>query len=58
MNTSPLTEWEGAEAYFTLANSGVGTVFCLLLSVAVVVGAIWYGTHHESKDFEKFESKG
>lgn len=58
MNTSPITQWEGAEAYFTFANSGFGTAVCLLASVAIVIAAIWYGTHHESRDFEKFHGKG
>ena len=57
MNTSPITQWDGAEAYFTFANSGFGTGLCLLLSMAVVVGAIWYGTHHETKDMERARGK-
>ncbi|MCE7028056.1 hypothetical protein [Jiella avicenniae] len=58
MNTSPITQWDGVETYFTFAGSGFGTMVCLLASVAVVVAAIWYGTHHESRDFEKFHGKG
>ncbi|MBP0616820.1 hypothetical protein [Jiella mangrovi] len=57
MNTSPITQWEGVEAYFTLAHSGFGTVLTLIVSVALVAGAIWYGTHHESRDFAKFTKK-
>lgn len=58
MNTSPITQWDGTEAYFTFAHSGFGTAVCLIASIAIVVGAIWYGTRHESRDFAKFHGKG
>ena len=57
MNAWPITQWEGAEAYFTFAASGFATVLTLLVSVALVAGAIWYGTHHETRDFAKFLKK-
>ncbi|ESR25670.1 hypothetical protein [Lutibaculum baratangense] len=54
MNSSPLTSWDGAEAYFTFAGSGLGTGFWLLVAVVLVAGSIWYGTRHEARDFAKW----
>ncbi|EAU42082.1 hypothetical protein FP2506_16654 [Fulvimarina pelagi HTCC2506] len=53
MNTSPITKWEVAEAYFTFANSSFGISVCFAASVAIVAFSIWYGTWHETKDFAK-----
>ena len=37
MNTSPITTWEGAEAYFTFANKPA--VLMILSAIGVLVGA-------------------
>ncbi len=55
MHSSPVSAWDGAEAYFTFAHSGFGIGVMLLLSAALVVGSIWYGTRHESRDFAKWQ---
>ncbi|MER0240031.1 hypothetical protein [Fulvimarina sp. MAC8] len=56
MNTSPITDWEGAGAYFTFADSSLGIAVCLAASAAIVAFSIWYGTRHESRDFKKHTS--
>ena len=40
MNASPITTWEGAEAYFTFANNPTALAIILGLSVVVTVGVI------------------
>ncbi|MBO0906406.1 hypothetical protein [Jiella sonneratiae] len=57
MNSSPITSWDGATAYFTFADSGLGLWLSLIGSVALLVAIIWYGTRHESRDFAKFLKK-
>lgn len=48
---SPITSWEGAEAYFTFADSGGTLGFWLLVSIALVIGVITATYAHESKSF-------
>ncbi len=47
MNTSPITTWEGAEAYFTFANSPGMISIILILSVIATFGAIAVAAIHE-----------
>jgi hypothetical protein len=51
MNTSPITSWEGAEAYFTFAESPVAMGIILTLAIAATVGAVVATIHHENKTF-------
>ena len=47
MNTSPIDTWEGAEAYFTYADSPGMISLILLLSVIVTFGTIVLAAIHE-----------
>jgi hypothetical protein len=51
---SPITSWEGAEAYFTGAG-GATPALLLILAVAFTVAAIVYGARHESHAYAKCE---
>ena len=53
MNTSPVTEWEGTEAYFTFADSPTMLGIILLLSVAVTIGCIVISSKHETESAKK-----
>ncbi|MFN3537389.1 MAG: hypothetical protein ACK4Y4_08095 [Brevundimonas sp.] len=49
---SPITSWDGAEAVFTGAGSAMPGLF-LILSIAMVLGALWWGARHESEAYER-----
>ncbi len=51
MNTSPITTWEGAEAYFTFADSPVAMMIILSLAVAATVGTIIASIKHENDTY-------
>lgn len=51
---SPISSWEGAEAYFTGAGGGSPTLLLVLAVVATVV-AIVLGARHESHSYSKLE---
>jgi hypothetical protein len=51
---SPITSWDGAEAYF-IGAGGVGLVLFLVLAVTFVVVALVYGARHESHAYDKCE---
>lgn len=53
MNTSPITSWEGAEAYFTWADSPGMMTLILLVAVAITFGAIVAAAVHEKHAYEK-----
>lgn len=48
---SPITTWEGAEAYFTFADSPGAMGFILVLSIAVTVLAIVVSAIHEKNSY-------
>ena len=50
---SPIESWEGAEAYFTSAQSSGMTGLFLLAAVAIVVGVIAVTVVHENKSFAR-----
>ena len=54
---SPIESWEGAEAYFTFANSPGLTGLFLFAAVAVVVGVIAVTMNHEKKSFASLKEK-
>ena len=54
---SPIESWEGAEAYFTFANSPGLTGLFLFAAVAVVVGVIAITMNHEKKSFASLQEK-
>ncbi|KAB8137459.1 hypothetical protein F9U64_09475 [Gracilibacillus oryzae] len=53
MNTSPISTWEGAEAYFTFASNSVGLMICLLAAVAIVGVLIVTMFRHEQHSFQR-----
>ena len=56
MNTSPITKWEGAEAYFTFADNPTVVLGLLTLSVVIVVGSLIFGSFHEKECYVKVEN--
>jgi hypothetical protein len=57
MNTSPITTWEGAEAYFTFADQPATLVVLFLAAVAVCVGGIISMITHENHSYKKLNGK-
>ena len=49
MDTSPITTWEGAEAYFTFADKPALLVAITLAGVAVCLWTICSMAAHENK---------
>jgi len=57
MNTSPVTSWEGAEAYFTFGPNSLGVWLSLALGVALFVAFIAYSIRHEKHSFKESVAK-
>ncbi len=57
MNTSPITAWEGAEAYFTFADKPAILVFLVLAAAAVCIGGIVSMIRHENYAYKKLDGK-
>lgn len=55
MNGSPITSWEGVEAYYTFADSPGAIALFLVLGIAVLVGVIANSAIHETKAFKRFQ---
>jgi hypothetical protein len=55
MNGSPIATWEGAEAFFTFADSPVLIVVFLLLTLLVTCGVIAHSAKHETAAFKRYE---
>ncbi len=55
MNVSPITSWEGVEAYFTFADSPVAMVLILSLAVAVTFGTILHSVKHENSTYIDYQ---
>lgn len=55
MNSSPITSWEGAAAYFTFADSPMVIAFLFILAVVVAFGTIGIMMQHEKESFDKYE---
>lgn len=53
MNTSPITNWDGAEAYFTFGPDSAGLYITLALAVLVFVGFIVRMIMHENHNFTR-----
>lgn len=51
MNASPITSWEGAEAYFTFADSPAAISLILGIAVAVTVIVVIASIIHENKTY-------
>ncbi len=53
--SSPITSWEGVEAYFTFADSPGIVGFILCVSIAVTVYAIVATIKHESESYIEYK---
>jgi hypothetical protein len=51
MNASPITTWEGAEAYFTFADNPTAMTMILGLAVAVTIIAVVASIIHENQTY-------
>jgi uroporphyrinogen-III synthase len=57
MDTSPITSWEGAEAYFTFADKP-GIMYAILAAAVIICfGTIVMAAIHETDAFKKIEGK-
>jgi hypothetical protein len=54
MNGSPITAWEGAEAYYTFADRPVLIILGLVLTAIITIGVIVHSAKHETKAFKRF----
>lgn len=57
MNGSPITSWEGAEAYFTFADRPDAVMFFLVLAVVVTIGVIGSMIWHEKHSFTRIKGE-
>ncbi|MEO1207500.1 MAG: hypothetical protein AAFV45_14330 [Pseudomonadota bacterium] len=53
---SPVTDWEGVEAYFTFADNPTVMFAILILSVVLTILAIVKGGIHESESYKKIKN--
>jgi hypothetical protein len=54
MNGSPITAWEGVEAYYTFADQPFLVFVGLVLTAIITVGVIIHSAKHETKAFKRF----
>jgi len=52
---SPISTWEGAEAYFT-GFGGASTMVVFLIAVLVTAGAIYFGHRHEEHAYKNLKN--
>jgi hypothetical protein len=57
MNSSPITTWEGAEAYFTFADKPGVLYVILAIAVMLAFGTIIKAGLHEIEAFKKINGK-
>lgn len=57
MDSSPITTWEGAGAYFTFADMPGVLYLILALAVIACFGTIVMAAKHETEAFEKIKGK-
>jgi len=57
MNLSPITSWEGAEAYFTFADKPAVMYAILAAAVIICFGTIIMAGIHETEAFKKLDGK-
>ena len=57
MDSSPITSWEGAAAYFTFADMPGVLYLILALAVIACFGTIVMAAKHETEAFKKIEGK-
>lgn len=54
MNASPITDWEGAEAYFTFADKPAVLMLILVAAMAFTAYAIVSAFTHESDSYQDY----
>ena len=54
MNGSPVTAWEGVEAYYTFADRPFLIAVALILTAIITVGVIIHSAKHETEAFKRF----
>ena len=54
MNASPITSWEGAEAYFTFADKPAVIILILVAAISFTVYAIISAFVHESDSYQDY----
>jgi hypothetical protein len=54
MNGSPLTAWEGVEAYYTFADRPFLIALGLAAMAIVTLGVIIHSAKHETAAFKRF----
>jgi hypothetical protein len=52
---SPITSWDGAEAYFSFASSPGLMALFLVASAVITFGTILVAGHHESECYKKIK---
>jgi hypothetical protein len=57
MNTSPITTWDGAAAYFTFADKPIVMYLILAAAIVITFGTIIMAGIHEIEAFKKLEDK-
>lgn len=57
MNSSPISTWEGAAAYFTFADNPYVLGLIFVLAVIVTVGVTGAMIVHEKHSFERLSNK-
>ncbi len=55
MNASPITNWEGAQAYFMFADNPTMLTVILGLAVTVTVGTIIASYKHEQQTYIDYQ---
>jgi hypothetical protein len=54
MNGSPVTAWEGVEAYYTFADRPFLIAVCLVAMAIITLGVIIHSAKHETAAFKRF----
>lgn len=57
MNTSPITTWEGASAYFTFADKPVALAVICAVAAVVCLYAIYGMIAHENARYEELRRR-
>lgn len=55
MNASPVTNWEGVEAYFTFADKPTVLIFILAIAIGVTCAAIAFTFSHENESYQDYQ---
>lgn len=56
MNSSPISSWEGAQAYFTFADNPWVIGFLFALAVVVTLAVVGVMVAHEKHSFDRMQN--